>query len=153
MPSRNAALGKASLVCSIVGVVLPVILITLAFVFQPTVNIYKKTNLLDLVLLVCLFLGAISSVVLELVALGLGIAARRTTTGKAGLIISGILVLGPALIATLIAAQDLWSSCPQPPHNGELHVPSESESIDPATSPIEERHDDFHDDLDDIHLF
>ena len=102
MPSRNAGLGKASLVCSIVGIAVPVAFCILAFVFRWTPKIYEKDTPLDLVFYLFLFLGAISSVVLELVALGLGIAARRTTTGKAGLIISGILVFLGAVLATVL---------------------------------------------------
>ena len=85
----NAAMGKASLVCSIVGIVLPA-----AFGILALVSSRDEVGGDGMVFLAWLVLGAIPGVVLELYALTLGIAARRTTTGKAGMIISGILCFG-----------------------------------------------------------
>jgi hypothetical protein len=82
----NTTLGKASLVTSIVGVALPASLAILAAVF---LNGRPKEQGPSFGLCVLLF------VVLELIALGCGVAARRTPTGKAGLVISGILLCVP----------------------------------------------------------
>ncbi len=69
----HASLGKASLWTSIIGFVLPMCLVIL---FPANA-----------------FLCGVLFVILELVALGCGIAARRTATGKAGLVISFSLLL------------------------------------------------------------
>ena len=87
MATDSESLGKASLWTSIVCIAVPVILGILALVF-----IENRDNR-DKAYVLCASLGG----VLELIALGLGIATRSTATGKAGMIISGILVLVAAL--------------------------------------------------------
>jgi len=83
MANDNASLGKTSLWTSIVGVVLPVSLAILVAIFLKPSSEKALANALCGVLFV----------ILELIALGCGIAGRRTATGKAGLVISVILLL------------------------------------------------------------
>jgi hypothetical protein len=73
MGDDDASFGKASLRCAIIGVVLPGCLAALG----PASAL----------------LGGVLFISLEWVALGFGIAARATVTGKAGLVISGILLV------------------------------------------------------------
>jgi hypothetical protein len=83
MGDDYASVGKASLWCAILGGVLPVRLAILV-----------PANAL---------LCGVLFVILELIALGCGIVARRTATGKAGLVISGILVLCFLFVALFFA--------------------------------------------------
>lgn len=80
----SAGLGKASLWLSILGVILPLCLWLLIGELHQQRGQQIETNFAAFA---ALFL------VLELGALGCGIVARRTPTGKAGLIISAILLL------------------------------------------------------------
>jgi hypothetical protein len=84
--AETTSLGKASLWTSILGVVLPIGLAILR----------PGTGELCLLLLM----------MLELIALGCGIAARRTAAGKGGLVISGILL--PLSIAVFLLF-DAWT--------------------------------------------
>jgi hypothetical protein len=88
MGNDNAALGKASLWTSVIGIALPTSLAILVGVFL------RDPKDQGLYFGLCVLLG----VILEVVALGCGVAARRTPAGKAGLAISSIpllmLVLG-----------------------------------------------------------
>jgi hypothetical protein len=87
MGNDNAWLGKASLVTSIIGIALSAFLAVLVGIF------IRGPKEQGMYFGLCLLLF----VILELIALGCGIAARRTSTGKAGLVISGILLLIPVL--------------------------------------------------------
>ena len=86
-PGHNTAtLGAASLWTSVAGFVLPVCMAVLGLrLARPGGRMGPSDEETNVVLL-CLGLF----VTLELVALGCGIAARRTAAGKAGLVISGI---------------------------------------------------------------
>jgi hypothetical protein len=84
MGNDYASLGKACLWCAIIGIVLPVCLAILV-----------PANA---------FLCGFLFVILELIALGCGIAARATVTGKAGLIISGIVLLCSLIYFSLFYA-------------------------------------------------
>jgi hypothetical protein len=84
MGNDKVFLGKTSLWTSISGIVLPVCLAAILFVFLPPPG-YAGLAYVAL----CLIL----SVILELVAVGCGIAAMRTATGKTGLVISSILLV------------------------------------------------------------
>jgi hypothetical protein len=79
MSKDNALLGKASLLTAIIGPVLPVCILFATF--------GGPNHLLGRDLSLGLF------VILELVALGCGIAARRTGIGIAGMFISLTLLL------------------------------------------------------------
>jgi hypothetical protein len=93
-------LGKVSLWASITGFVLPAglsVLTIVVFTYFPSrsrqIPEYVGVNL---TLSIALF------ALLELIGLGFGIAARRTATGKAGLVISAVLlILGVAGIVFL----------------------------------------------------
>lgn len=95
MGKDNILLGKVSLWAAVVGVVLPVCLVVVvAMLFshpalgQDAGPAYACCGLLF--------------VMLELIALGCGIAARRTATGKAGLVIgSVVLPVGLVVFALL----------------------------------------------------
>src|SRR5436190_16303118 len=79
MGNNNVPLGKVSLWTSIIGIVLPGCLYVLVAVFFNREGwAYGVCELLF--------------VILEFVALGCGIAARRTPTGRGGLVISGSLL-------------------------------------------------------------
>ena len=99
MGNDNSWLGKVSVWSCIIGVVLPGTLLALVLVNE---------RLLPLETV----LGAkgpcyILFVILELVALGCGIAARHTTTGKVGLVISGLILLYPAVTLVLLVLEIL----------------------------------------------
>ena len=83
MGNDNPSLGKASLWSAIIGVGLPGSLAVLVVIFLKT----KEEQAVGYAISGLLF-G-----ILEMVALGCGIAARRTATGKAGLVISGMILL------------------------------------------------------------
>jgi heme/copper-type cytochrome/quinol oxidase subunit 4 len=83
MGNDKATLGKASLWSAIIGVVLPGGLAVLAAIFL------NSTDARERAYAIC----AVLSVVLELIAFGCGIAARRTATGKAAVAISVILLV------------------------------------------------------------
>ena len=83
MGNDNASLGITSLCSSIIGVVLPACLAVLVAVFIKPPNEQGPAYALCGVLFV----------ILESIALGCGIATKRTATGKAGLLISGVLLL------------------------------------------------------------
>ena len=85
MGADNASLGKASLWSSILGVVLPgCFAVLLDFIGRNSSEQSLPLGYLICGFVICGFLF----VILELVGLGFGIAARRTPTGKAGLGIS-----------------------------------------------------------------
>jgi hypothetical protein len=73
MGNDYASLGRASLWCAIIGIIVPGSLAILA---------PANAQLCGLLF-----------VILELIALGCGIGARATVTGKAGLFVSGIVLL------------------------------------------------------------
>jgi hypothetical protein len=83
---------QTSLWSSIIGVVLPGCLAVLAAVFIK--NEYDRR----VPYIICGLLFGI----LELVALGCGIAARRTATGKAGMVISGVLFVLLLILVGLV---------------------------------------------------
>src|SRR5207245_1379501 len=94
MGNDNSWLGKVSVWSCITGAVLPGGLLAL-------VLFNERLFPLEVAL------GAIGPcymlfVILELVALGCGIAARRTTTGKVGMVISGLILLYPAVTLVLL---------------------------------------------------
>jgi hypothetical protein len=93
MDNDKASLGKASLGSSIIGIVLPGCLYVLvAMCLRPPGEQGWAYGICELLF-----------VILELVALGCGIAARRTPTGKAGLAISGsLLLLGLIFISAVV---------------------------------------------------
>jgi hypothetical protein len=82
MANDNVSLGKGSLWASIGGVVLPVSLAIRGAIF------IKLPSEPGPVRGICILLF----ILLEFIALGCGIGARRTAAGKAGFIISGILL-------------------------------------------------------------
>jgi hypothetical protein len=94
---NNASLGKTSLWCSCIGIFLLVSLAVLLLVdilylerhtrmgMGPPTPATKAAG-------VTLAIGGVLFVVIELVAFGCGIVARRTAAGKAGLVISGVLL-------------------------------------------------------------
>jgi hypothetical protein len=85
MANDNTVLGKASLWSALIGIVLPASLAVLVAVFlKPHLG-----NDPGPAYGICCLLF----VILELVAFGCGIAARHLATGKAALVISGILLL------------------------------------------------------------
>ena len=90
LDNDNLWLGKASLWSSIIGIVLPACLYVLVIIFFSYEGLaYGACQLLF--------------VILQLVALGCGIAARRTPNGKAGLGISGsLLLLGFVFVSTFL---------------------------------------------------
>ena len=91
MVADNAFLGKVSLWTAIIGIVLPMCLAVLAIVvflfLTPHSRMGPSSDQWEGALASLAFCG-ILFVILELVALGCGIAARRTASGKAGLVIS-----------------------------------------------------------------
>jgi len=94
MTNDRAWLGRASLWASIVGIILPGCL----FIVVLAVG---HLDLGSMVLVVGGFsCSGLVFAILELLAFGCGIAARRTATGMAGLVISGVF-LGLAAIAIL----------------------------------------------------
>jgi hypothetical protein len=93
MGNDNISLGKASLWTSIVGIVLPVCLAVLVAIFLNRPVLGQDPG-------VAYSLCGLLFVMLELIALGCGIAARRTATGKAGLVIGlSALLLGLVVFA------------------------------------------------------
>ena len=90
MDNDNLSLGKASLWSSIIGIGLPVCLYVLVIIFFSYEGLaYGACQLLF--------------VILQLVALGCGIAARQTPNGRAGLAISGsLLLLGFVFVSTFL---------------------------------------------------
>jgi cytochrome bd-type quinol oxidase subunit 2 len=113
MGNDNASLGKASLWTSIVGVVLPVFLAILVAIFLKPSSEKAWANALCGVLLV----------ILELVALGCGIVGRRTTAGKAGLVISGV-VLGLIVVGFVYAGVFFPLTSPSVPTSSGSDVPT-----------------------------
>jgi hypothetical protein len=85
----RSSLGTVSLVCGIGGIALPILLGLVGFFLH-------MNALLFFLLLFFLFVG------LELAALVTGILARKTPTGKAGLVISSILVVLLLLVPLLL---------------------------------------------------
>jgi hypothetical protein len=102
MSNENATLGNASLWTAIIGIVVPGCLAVLVAVFYPR-HLGNDPGPLYA-------LCGVLFVILELVALGCGIAARRTATGIAGIVISGtlcaLLFLGAALCLLTYLAWD-----------------------------------------------
>jgi tRNA A-37 threonylcarbamoyl transferase component Bud32 len=98
VPSQLAAIGKASLWSSIAGLVAPLLLAAIGSLLTKSQNVGDNYYFLW-----CFALG----VVLELVALVCGIVARRTATGRVGLVIS---IISLALAGLMLA----WSTEPQP---------------------------------------
>jgi hypothetical protein len=93
MNNDRSALGKASLWTAIIGIVLPASLAVLVAVFLTRPVLGQDPG-------IAYALCGVIFVILQLVALGCGIAARRTPTGRAGMVISAILlVLGVGLAA------------------------------------------------------
>jgi hypothetical protein len=95
MTNDKTLLGKVSLWTSIVGLVVPVIIVTLLVTwillfFKPGPRGWSHEDVARITAL--LAVSGVLFVVCELAALGCGIAARRTTTGKIGLVISGVLL-------------------------------------------------------------
>ena len=102
MANDQASLGKASIGAAIIGIVLLMCLIILTVIeivhLTPSSRMSPgpptaATKVAGLVLT----FGSVLFVVLELVAIVCGIKAIRTPTGKAGLVISGILL--PCVLA------------------------------------------------------
>ncbi len=90
MDNERSQRGRASLWISILGIVLPVTFIVLALMFLPTGGFEG---------IVYVFLGLLAAIVMELLGLGFGIAARRATAGKIGMVISvGSLTLAVAVM-------------------------------------------------------
>jgi hypothetical protein len=92
MADGNESLGKTSLWSSIIGVALPGCLAVLVAVFIK--NEYDRR----MPYVIC---GVIFGM-LELVALGCGLATRRTATGKAGLVISSVLFVLLLILVGLV---------------------------------------------------
>jgi hypothetical protein len=112
MGHDDASLGKASLWCSIIGVALPVCLAILTLVgvsyLAPQSRLGPPPSAMEAAGW-AFALSGILFVLLELIAFGCGLAARRTATGKAGLVISGVLLpLVVGLIAFLLVRAK-WS--------------------------------------------
>lgn len=112
MANDGGSLGKASLWISIAGLIVPVCLAillaiwVLAFVPQSRLGpSYENSVLILAGAALCIVLF----VVLELIALGFGIAARRTERGKVGLEISGgLLTLAVAAVAFALYRSDYF---------------------------------------------
>jgi hypothetical protein len=108
--NHNTWLGRTSLWTSISGIVVPVGLAALALVvvlvLTPQSRLgpkYGNEGLAALAICGVLF------VILELVALACGIAARRTATGKIGMTISGVmLTLALGLTAFALYRSDFF---------------------------------------------
>jgi hypothetical protein len=90
----HTSLGKVSLWTSIAGVVVPVGLaaIVLVVVLFLTPQRYRGAPKYAGEGLAALAICLVLCFILEFVALGCGIAARRTTGGKAGLAISAVIL-------------------------------------------------------------
>jgi hypothetical protein len=111
MANDNASLGTASLWTSIIGIVLPGCLAVLvALLFKPPEPVHGIRT-------ICWLLF----VILELIALGCGIAARRTATGKAGLAISSTCVV----ILLVLVALKLRPDSPAEPPEGQPNAPGQ----------------------------
>jgi hypothetical protein len=99
MEDDHAAVGKTSLRCAILGVVAAVGLAALAAVTLAT----QPARALGVGPAAAVALGGVVLVVvLEVVALGCGLAARHTATGKAGLALAGaclLMVAGLVVVA------------------------------------------------------
>jgi hypothetical protein len=112
MGNDNASLGKTSLWSSIFGVVLPVCLAILTFVgvsyLAPQSRLGPPPSAMEAAEWTLAFSG-ILFVILELIALGCGIAARGTATGMAGLVISGVLLSLVGSVITLAVVIAKWS--------------------------------------------
>src|ERR1022692_3061004 len=91
MDNNVARLAKVSLWASLVGFVVPMCLVALDFIVVVFVLPPQRTAPPYAVEVVAF--SGILFLILELVALGCGVATRHTTPGKAGLIISGVLLL------------------------------------------------------------
>jgi hypothetical protein len=91
----HPSLGKAALWSCITGVVLPGSLLALVLVSERVLPLEFQA------IAIC----GILFVILELVAFGCGIMARRTTPGKVGLVISGLLLLYPAYDLVLLVLE------------------------------------------------
>ena len=82
MNNDNATIGKASLWTSIIGFGLPAILAVLFTIVYEDMDVRRTLFVLLLAF----------SVMQELIAFGCGVAARRTVSGKSGLIISSVIL-------------------------------------------------------------
>jgi hypothetical protein len=123
MDDDRATLGKASLGTAILGIVLPGCLAVLVAVFIK--NEYERR--IPYVICGLLF------VVLEFVAFGCGIGGKRTATGKAGLIISTVLLLIPIVCAAVIFFSDSVKVSPK----ATRPAPIEQAPDGPKAAPLE----------------
>jgi len=106
----STGIGKISLWSAIVGIVLPVVLGMIIYFFRDTLKVDEV-----FLFVMCWLLGT----VLELVALGCGIAARRTAAGKAGIIISVISLILSVLIYLVVftvSQKSVQTSTDRVPH-------------------------------------
>ena len=98
MGNDHTSAGKASIVTSIIGIILPVCLAFLGLHFVPGGRAVTKEEVMVVLLCSTLF------VILELVALGCAIVGRRTVVGKVGVVISGILLVISVIILSFVLA-------------------------------------------------
>lgn len=106
-------ISKIALWFSILGLVLPVVLGMVVYIFRNSLKVDEAYLIVG-----CWLLG----IVMELVAFGCGIAARRTAAGKAGIIISVI-----SLVLTVMVFLAVFTVRPVPVSGGtslrETHGP------------------------------
>lgn len=94
MADRNDLIGKVSLWIAVVGFALPASVAVLVLLIQPSGYLVAGA---------CLFVCSAVFFVLEVVALGCGIAGRGTPAGRTGVIISGIfLAISAAALLYLV---------------------------------------------------
>jgi hypothetical protein len=113
MQKSSNALGKASIWASIIGVVLPAALFILGITLANSPSAYEVMSHLgffDNTRLVWGVAALVLSVILELAAFCCGIAARRTATGRAGLVISGAVLLLYLAVGVIVLLLLEWSS-------------------------------------------
>ena len=107
MGNDYSTLGKASLWASLLGIVLPGCLTILPFVGVLYLTPHTRMGMGPPTPAAeaagwTLVLSAVLFVLLELIAFGCGIAASRTATGRAGLVISGVVLPLAVSVFTLL---------------------------------------------------
>jgi len=112
----RSSVGVTSLVCSILGIILPILLGFLALKFDGHARLY-------ILLCILLFIG------LELIALITGIIGRKSASGKAGMIVS-IVCTTLTLLAIILIIPLGW-----------LFWRSERAPVVPAPPVIEQSHE------------
>jgi hypothetical protein len=112
MSNGKTWLGRVSLWTAIAGVIVPVCLVVLLVIwvllFVPQGRVGPSGEDAQR-MIVGLVLCGVAFVVLELVALGCGLAARCTATGRVGLAIAGaLLTLALGVTTGVLHRADFW---------------------------------------------